>query len=227
MASDTALWWLRRDLRLSDNDALRAALAGGRRVVPVFVLDPALLDGPTRSPTRTAFLLGGLRALDADLRARGSRLVVRRGRPVDALARLLAETGAADIYAEDDHSPYAVRRDGAVSRQLPVHFVGSSAVRPPGTVLKAGGTPYTVFTPFSRAWLAQPLPDATDLWTPPAALPDPGDVAGEPLPDAPRLPPASPFPPGEAEAQRRLRAFTGGPIDAYDGLRDRVDTDGT
>ncbi|MBX7254287.1 MAG: deoxyribodipyrimidine photo-lyase, partial [Candidatus Promineofilum sp.] len=78
LVGDTVLWWLRRDLRLADNDALRTALAGGRRVVPVFVLDPALLDGPTNSPTRTAFLLGGLRALDADLRTRGSRLVVRR-----------------------------------------------------------------------------------------------------------------------------------------------------
>ena len=73
--SDTVIWWLRRDLRLADNDALAAALAGGRRVVPLFILDSVLLDGPTSSPTRTAFLLGGLRALDADLRARGSRLV--------------------------------------------------------------------------------------------------------------------------------------------------------
>ena len=71
--SDTAIWWLRRDLRLADNDALAAALAGGRRVVPLFILDSVLLDGPTSSPARTAFLLGGLRALDADLRARGSR----------------------------------------------------------------------------------------------------------------------------------------------------------
>ena len=76
--SDTAIWWLRRDLRLADNDALAAALAGGRRVVPLFILDPVLLDGPTSSPARTAFLLGGLRALDADLRARGSRLVALR-----------------------------------------------------------------------------------------------------------------------------------------------------
>jgi len=225
--SDTVLWWLRRDLRLADNDALRAALAGGRRVVPVFVLDPALLDGPTSSPTRTAFLLGGLRALDTDLRARGSRLVARRGRPVEALARLLAETGATAIYAEDDHSPYATRRDGEVGRQLPLRLVGSSAVRPPGTVLKAGGSPYTVFTPFSRAWLAQPLPGPSDLWPAPAALPDPGDAAGEPIPALPALPAAVPFPPGEAEAQRRLRAFADGPIDAYDALRDQVDMEGT
>ncbi len=227
LVGDTVLWWLRRDLRLADNDALRAALAGGRRVVPVFVLDPALLDGPTSSPTRTAFLLGGLRALDADLHARGSRLVVRRGRPVEALARLLAETGATAIYAEDDHSPYAARRDGEVGQRLPLRLVGSSAIRPPGTVLKAGGAPYTVFTPFSRAWLAQPLPAPSDLWAAPAALPDPGDAAGEPLPDTPALPAAVPFPPGEAEAQRRLRAFAAESIAAYDLLRDRVDMEGT
>lgn len=225
--SETVLWWLRRDLRLADNDALAAALAGGRRVVPVFVLDPALLDGPRSSPTRTAFLLGGLRALDDDLRARGSRLVVRRGRPATELARLLAETGATAIYAEDDHSPYAHNRDDAVQFDLPLRLVGSSAVRPPGTILKANGQPYTVFTPFSRAWQSLPLPDAGDLRPAPTALPDAGDVASEPILDAPTLPPAVPFPPGEAEAQRRLQRFVDEAIAGYDATRDRLDLDGT
>jgi len=225
--SDTVLWWLRRDLRLADNDALAAALAGGRRVVPVFILDPILLEGPASSPTRTAFLLGGLRALDADLRVRGSRLVVRRGRPAAELARIVAETGATAVYAEDDHSPYARRRDAAAQRVAPLHLVGSAAIRPPGTVLKANGAPYTVFTPFSRAWLAQPLPDPAELRPAPAALPEPGDVAGEPIPAAPALPAGVPFPPGEAEAQRRLAHFLNEGIAAYDERRDRVDLDGT
>ena len=73
----TALWWLRRDLRLTDNQALAAALAHADRVIPVFVLDPTLLDSPYVGPKRVAFLLGGLRRLDEDLRARGSRLIVR------------------------------------------------------------------------------------------------------------------------------------------------------
>ena len=97
----TVIWWLRRDLRLADNLALGAALAQAGRVIPVFVLDTALLEGPSSSPTRTAFLLGGLRALDADLRARGSRLVVRRGRPGDVLAQLVAETGATAVTSND------------------------------------------------------------------------------------------------------------------------------
>ncbi len=225
--SDTVLWWLRRDLRLADNDALAAALAGGRRVVPVFILDPLLLDGPTSSPTRAAFLLGGLRTLDADLRARGSRLVVRRGRPAAELTRLLAETGASAIYAEDDHSPYAHHRDDAVQFDLPLRLVGSSAVRPPGTILKANGAPYTVFTPFSRAWLSLPLPGSGDLRPAPTALPDPGDVTGEPIPEHPTLLPGVPFPPGEAEAQRRLQRFLAEAIAGYDATRDRLDLDGT
>ena len=81
------IWWIRRDLRLTDNQALAAALAQGEQVIPVFVLDPALLDSPYAGEKRLAFLFGGLRQLDADLRARGSRLVVRRGEPLAELAR--------------------------------------------------------------------------------------------------------------------------------------------
>jgi deoxyribodipyrimidine photo-lyase len=77
----TALWWIRRDLRLSDNQALAAALGAAEQVVPVFVLDPALLASPYTGEKRLAFLFDGLRQLDADLRRRGSRLVVRQGEP--------------------------------------------------------------------------------------------------------------------------------------------------
>ncbi len=98
----TALWWIRRDLRLSDNQALAAALAAADQVVPVFVLDPTLLASPYVSDKRLAFLFDGLRSLDADLRA--ARQPARRapGRAGRELARLLAETGA------DDH----LRRGG-------------------------------------------------------------------------------------------------------------------
>ena len=59
----TAIWWVRRDLRLHDNDALRAALAAQRpALIPVFVLDPALLAAPDAGEKRVAFLFGGLRA---------------------------------------------------------------------------------------------------------------------------------------------------------------------
>jgi deoxyribodipyrimidine photo-lyase len=226
----TALWWLRRDLRLTDNQALAAALAHADGVIPVFVLDPTLLDSPNVGPKRVAFLMGGLRQLDKDLRARGSRLIVRHGDPRDELTAMLAECDAGAIFAEEDFTPYARQRDGGMAEHLPLHRVGGRIVHPPGTVLKTDGTPYTVFTPFSRRWKTLPPPQASAILPAPDRLPAPPEVGSLLIPEEPALPPTVPFQPGEAEAQRRLRAFVEGddpPIYRYAGVRDRLDVDGT
>jgi len=226
----TALWWVRRDLRLTDNAALAAALSHAGQVFPVFVLDPLLLAAPDAGEKRVAFLFGGLQALDADLRIRGSRLIVRRGDPPEELAALLAESGADAIFAERDHWPYAQRRDTRVARDLPLHLVGGLTVHPPEAVLKADGTPYTVFTPFSRKWQALPPPRTSAILPAPDRIPTPPDVLSLPIPEEPALSPTVPFPPAEAEAQRRLSAFVDGedaPIDRYAKMRDCLDADST
>ncbi len=223
----TAIWWVRRDLRLHDNFALSAALAHGATVIPVFVLDPALLRAHAAAGKRLAFLFGGLRALDADLRARGSRLIVRTGSPGDELAALREETGAGAIYAEADPWPYARERDAAVARHLPLAMTEGITVRPYDAISKAAGGPYTVFTPYSRAWKSLPLPVATDLRPPPDRLAAPPQLGSAPIPDGHV---AAPFPPGEAEALRRLAVFAEGrnaPIAAYGDARNRVDLQGT
>ena len=76
-----ALLWLRRDLRLHDHPALRAAIDGGDRMIPVFCFDDGLLKGRHASGPRTQFLLECLQDLDRALRDRGSRLFVRHGPP--------------------------------------------------------------------------------------------------------------------------------------------------
>jgi deoxyribodipyrimidine photo-lyase len=230
MAMTTVLWWIRRDLRLADNQALATALAHAEQVIPVFILDPALLSLSYVGDKRVAFLFGGLRQLDADLRARGSRLAVRRGEPLAELRALLGETGASSVFAEADFSPYAQRRDARVAESLPIHLTEGVTVHPPGAVLKADGAPYTVYTPFSRAWKALPLPSERDLLTAPTWLPAVPDVPSLPIPDSPALPSAAPFPPGEAEAQRRLHVFVEGTdpaISRYARARNQLDRAGT
>ena len=100
----TSIWWIRRDLRLTDNPALQAALEAGPVVLPVFILDPAFSDSSRR---RRDFLYEGLHALDRDLRERGSYLILRKGKPVQVLGQLLWETDSEGIYAEEDFTPYA------------------------------------------------------------------------------------------------------------------------
>ena len=177
---------------------------------------------------RLAFLYGGLRALDADLQARGSRLIVRRGDPLAVLTALRAETDAAAIYAETDYSPYARRRGAALAAALPLTLVDGVLVHPPGAVLKADGMPYTVFTPFSRVWKKRPPPDSAGLTSAPERVPTfSGDLDRIEIPSEPVLPAGVPFVAGEAAAQQRLDAFLAGPISTYATDRDRMDLDGT
>ena len=217
-----AIWWIRRDLRLSDNPALMAALREGYAPLPLFILDPRLLRNRFTSPMRLGFLMAGLRALEADLQARGAYLLVRRGEPSEVLRQVLAESGAERIFAEEDYTPYARQRDARVARDLPLQCVLGLTVHHPLSVCKADGEPYTVFTPFSKAWKALPLPPP--LEGAPAYWPN--------LPRLPRevLPEVSPpplFPAGEAEALRRWRAFLEGNIDDYAEARNRLDVEGT
>jgi deoxyribodipyrimidine photo-lyase len=228
---NTSIWWVRRDQRLADNQALAAALAQAEQVIPVFVLDPTLMSAPDAGDKRVAFMLDGLRQLDAGLRSRGSGLIVRRGDPAAELAKLVQETGAEAIFAEEDYWPYARQRDGQIAESLPLHLVGGLTVHPPGMVLKADGTPYIVFTPFSRAWKALSPPDPTALLPAPDSMPSLPELSSLEIPKEP-IPSASvPFPPSEAEAQRRLHAFAGGEgacsIYQYAEGRDRMDLDGT
>ncbi len=227
---DVAIWWVRRDLRLTDNQALAAALAHADEVVPVFILDPTLLASTYVGSQRMAFLLEGLRRLDSGLRARGSRLILREGDPREELAVLQAETGSSVVFAEEDISPYARHRDDRVARDLPLHLVGGLTVHPPRAVLKADGTPFSVFTPFSRAWTALPLPGAWEVVAAPDQIRTPSGLSSQPLPTQPVLSADVSFSPGESEALRRLRSFVDGdspPIYDYAEGRNRLDMVGT
>ena len=149
----TNIMWFRRDLRLADLPALHAAAADGARVVPLFVIDPAFAHS---GAPRRAFMADALRALGATM---DGALVVRHGDPAVVVPALAAEVGADGVYVSRDYAPYGRERDTAVAAALGshgarLHGVGSPYAVAPGTVNKGDGTPYAVFTPFSKAWRA-------------------------------------------------------------------------
>lgn len=217
---DMNIWWIRRDLRLEDNPALKAALQAGTGVVPVFILDEHLLARSAEK--RQAFLFGGLRSLENDLRRLGSGLIVRKGDPVEEIPRLRIECGADAVFAEEDVSPYAGRRDRIVACQVDLRLVSGLAVHPVTAVRRADGGVYTVFTPYGRAWKALPLGER--IGPSPPSLPP---IPALPSMDIPVKPESRLFPPGETEAKSRLASFLSGPIFNYAETRDRLDMEGT
>jgi deoxyribodipyrimidine photo-lyase len=216
----TAIWWIRRDLRLTDNQALQYALSNAEQVIPVYILDPDLLA--LNAPRRQNFLFSSLHALSDQLDSLKCPLVVRRGDPLAELSRLMEESGADLISAEADYSPYARNRDASVESQLNLVLHNGILIHPPRAAVKADGSVYTVFTPFSRAWLALPLPG--NPIPAPAFLPGHTALSSEPIPPATET---RGFPAGEETAQRRLEDFLRFSVSEYHTQRDRPDLDAT
>ncbi len=227
---ETAIWWIRRDLRLGDNQALTKAVSSADLVIPVFVLDPKLIDSPNASPKRLAFLWEGLAQLDTDLRARGSKLLIRKGEPLETLSILVRDNGVKQLFAEADFSPYAQSRDAQVARELSLELVGGPSVSHPEAVLKSDGTPYVVYSPYMRAWKSRYQLHADQLLPAPDAVNTPLNIESEPLIEKELLSSGIDFESGEAAAKRKLMDFTSGAeagVYRYAELRSRLDLNGT
>jgi deoxyribodipyrimidine photo-lyase len=218
----TSILWLRRDLRLHDHPALEAARRD-QRMVPVFCFDDGLLKGRHASGSRTQFLLECLAELDAGLRDRGSRLLVRHGPPERELAQLAQDTGADSVHVSADVSPFARERQRSVKRALDevdvelVPHPGLFALDALEPLRTTTDRPYTVFTPFYKKWLTQPRREVSGA---PRSLPPTGEQATQGrLPSLESLglrqEVPEPAPGGESAAREALTRFLGGPVDDY------------
>jgi len=233
--SGTGIVWFRRDLRVRDHPALRAALDRHERVVPVFCFDDRLLHGRHESGTRTQFLLECLAELDSELRERGSGLVVRHGKPEREIAELAKKVGAEAVHFTREVSPFG-RERGKLCRST-FEPAGIEAVAHPGLtavdelreIRTQQGKPYTVFSPFHRNWLGV---ERRDVLEPPRQLPPlPSKLAWGRLPSLGALgltqEVEEPAIGGESEAQKALDRFLDGPVREYKDNHDALGKDRT
>ncbi|MFE1288484.1 cryptochrome/photolyase family protein [Streptomyces sp. NPDC058751] len=220
------------DLRLHDHPPLRAALDGSDAVVPLFVRDDAVADAGFTAPNRMAFLADCLADLDAGLRERGGRLVVRSGDVAAEVAGTAAETGAAAVHVAAGASAYAHRREErlraaleADGRRLYVHDAVVTALAP-GAVTPASSDHFAVFTPYHRQWARQPLRDPVAA---PRAVRVPDGVGSEAIPSRSDVSGVSEglARGGEKEARKRLTAWLRSGIGAYEDRHDDLPGDAT
>ncbi len=229
---NAALVWFRRDLRVADQPALAAAAEEFDIIVPFFILDPAILKARDTAAARVAFLLGALDSLQKNVAHLGGRLLIRQGKPEETIARLIEEARPAAIFWNRDYESYACKRDTAVEilciRQgLDVRIYDDQCVHAPEIVLKKDGDPYTVFTPYSRAWRAIPEPTPVP---PPRKLSTPASLNSEPLPDPKELGHSTAIdlpPPGERAALDLLGSFVRQHLAHYRSRRNFPERDAT
>jgi deoxyribodipyrimidine photo-lyase len=220
--TETAIAWFRRDLRVHDHPALCAAVQAGR-VLPVFIVDDRLLNAPPRA----WFLRRSLEALREALRERGGDLVVRHGDPESELVALAGQTGATAVHYTGDATPFATQRDHGVDVAL--EREGVRAVAHPGMFViddvidprTGAGRPYSVFSPFHRAWRELPR---REVLAPPAQVTLPDGIDAGVIPDVLPLDPGltEPLQPGEAAARARMAEFLDADLAAYGERRDHL-----
>lgn len=222
-----------RDLRVRDNPVLTAAHREAATVVPLFVLDEAIVSGRSCPPNRAHFLAAALRELDDELRALGGRLVIRAGDVAEEVARVAETADAPVVHIAADVSAYSrlrerrlrdrLARDG---RELRVH-TASLTVVPPGDLVPAGKDHFAVFTPYLRRWTSDrhraPLRAPHRLELPEIAagsLPEPGELGtGEPSPELSVG--------GETTGRKILRDWLSRSLDGYASGGDDLAVDTT
>ncbi len=155
--------WFRRDLRAHDNAALYRALRSCGQVHCAFVFDAAILAELPRADRRVEFIRDSVVQLDAALRELAgpqAGLIVRHAVADDEIPRLAGELGVSAVFANHDYEPQAIARDETVRARLEstgiaLHTFKDQAIFEREEVLTQAGQPYSVFTPYKRAWLAK------------------------------------------------------------------------
>lgn len=216
-----AVFAFSRDLRLGDHAGLAAAARHGD-LVAAHVIDAVSVARLRRSPRRAAYYCAAVAALDAALRMRGSRLIVRRGNPGQVLRGLARAVGAGVVAWSCGYDAKSLRRDRDLQsaleeaglRALPVH--DAPAVPPEDAAGHRGGEGYRAFVPFHAQWrtLLPPADAGTATFAP-------VEIASEalPIPEEFGAQPASEEPVGETAARAKLQAFLAGPALQYGAAR--------
>ncbi|WP_299374821.1 deoxyribodipyrimidine photo-lyase [uncultured Tateyamaria sp.] len=228
MSSTPIIMWFRRDLRLSDHPALKAACDSGRPVIPLVIRDRSVDDLGAAPKWRWGL---GVEHLGQSLAEKGSRLTLRSGDALEVLLQLIDETGAGAVHWSRLYDPQAVERDSKIKATLKEQDIdarsygGHLMFEPWTTETKTGGF-YKVYTPFWKsvkdrdvdAPLSTPdtipaprtWPESEDVkdWTLGAAMNRGAEVVRPHV----RL--------GESAAQSRLGAFMASKVATYDAGRD-------
>ncbi|HEX5791328.1 MAG TPA: deoxyribodipyrimidine photo-lyase [Luteolibacter sp.] len=234
--SKPVVYWNRRDFRLLDNEALHAAARSGRPVIPVHFLSGWSHEHPWTGAKRQQFLCDCLASWARNLESIGGHLILRHGDPVAGLKVLLRQSGATELHYQAAPDPFGKSVEGRVEQVcrdlgVAVHRHFEVALHGPDEVLTKGGTPFRVYTPYSRAWLA--LDKGRAPLGKPKPLQTPSDIASEPLPGLDHwglkaLPSGTHLlEAGERAARKRLKTALEERLGAYTATRDFPALDGT
>ena len=154
---EASIFWFRRDLRIDDNPGLYEALANSKSVIPIFIFDTNIIDNLPSDDNRIKFIWHSLSLLNERLKEIGSTLKVFKGNPLEVFKKITLKYRLTSVYVNRDYEKYSIKRDKEINSFLNENKIAFNASKDhvffePNEILKSDGTPYTVFTPYSKKW---------------------------------------------------------------------------
>jgi deoxyribodipyrimidine photo-lyase len=153
-----AIFWFRRDFRLVDNHGLFNALNNANDVLPIFIFDTTILEHRIdKKDKRVSLIYQHCLDLESELNKHGSSLWVIHDTPINAFSLVISKYNVSSVYTNSDYEPYSIKRDKEVDDFLRLHDISfntskDQVIFEKDEVMKNDGTPYTVFTPYSKKW---------------------------------------------------------------------------
>ena len=124
MKNKRAIVWFRNDLRLHDNEALQDALQNAHEVIALYVFDERIFKGETKfgfpkiGKYRTKFILESIANLRENLRARGSELYIRVGKPEEIIAEIALNVKTSWVFCNRERTNDEVRVQDRLEQKL-------------------------------------------------------------------------------------------------------------
>lgn len=152
------VFWFRRDLRLEDNVGLFHALNGDEKVLPVFIFDKNILSELPKDDSRVTLIYELLEKINSKLKEHNTSLAVFHDDPLKAFSKIISENKISTVFTNHDYEPYARSRDKQLNQLFRENGIGfktckDQVIFEKNDIVKEDGTPYVVFTPYSKKWL--------------------------------------------------------------------------
>ena len=152
------IFWFRRDLRLDDNHALFKALKSGYDVLPIFIFDTNITNKLNQNDHRLNYINNVLDGLNKRLSENKKKIYIYKGNPIEIISKLIIKLKIKEIYLNKDYEPYARDRDDKIEKLCVANNVSYNSFKDhvifeEDQIVKKDGTPYVVYTPYSRKWI--------------------------------------------------------------------------
>ncbi|MFY0605039.1 MAG: deoxyribodipyrimidine photo-lyase [Flavobacteriaceae bacterium] len=159
MMKKVSIFWFRRDLRVDDNVGLYNALKAEHPVLPIFIFDSEILDRLPKEDARVTFIHNELEKINKKLKSQNTGIDLFFGKPLAVFQKLSNRYDIQQVYANHDYEPYAVKRDSIIKeffnlKSIQFQTFKDQVIFEKNEIVKADGSPYVVYTPFSKKWLA-------------------------------------------------------------------------